>query len=164
MNYRRFVSIVFFVVLLGIVSAASMVVYIDPYFHYHKPNPEFYYNLKSQRYQNDGILKHFDYDAIITGTSMTENFKSSEFDSLYSVNSIKVSYSGGSFKEINDAINSFKNQNDKICPSCKTSNDEDAKYCKKCGTSLMDKYCEYCNSKLDSDATYCSNCGRRLEK
>lgn len=66
--------------------------------------------------------------------------------------------------EINDAINSFKNQNDKICPICKTSNDEDAKYCKKCGTSLMDKYCEYCNSKLDSDATYCSNCGRRLEK
>lgn len=105
MNYSRFVIIVLFVVFLGIVFAASMVVYIDPYFHYHKPNPEFYYNLKSQRYQNDGILKHFDYDAIITGTSMTENFKSSEFDSLYSVNSIKVSYSGGSFKEINDAIN-----------------------------------------------------------
>lgn len=104
MDYRRFVNIVVFVVLLGIVAIASTVYYIDPYFHYHKPRPEFYYNLENQRYQNDGILKHFDYNAIITGTSMTENFKSSEFDTLYGVKSIKVSYSGGSFKEINDAI------------------------------------------------------------
>ena len=105
MDFKRFINIVIWVVLVGIVAISSTVFYVDPYFHYHKPRSEFYYNLRSQRYQNDGIIKHFDYDAIITGTSMTENFKSSEFDSLYKVNSIKVSYSGGSFKEINDAIN-----------------------------------------------------------
>ena len=33
---------------------------------------------------------------------MTENFKSSEFDKLFSVNSIKVPFSGGSYKEVND--------------------------------------------------------------
>jgi len=104
MNYRRFVSIVFGIVLLGIVVVGGLVVYIDPYFHYHKPRPEFYYNLNSQRYQNYGILKHFDYDAIITGTSMAENFKTSEFDEMFGVKSIKVPFSGATFKEINDAL------------------------------------------------------------
>lgn len=78
---------------------------IDPYFHYRKPKTDsYYYILNNQRSQNDGICKHFEYDALITGTSMTENFKTSELDELFGVNSIKVSYSGGSYKEINDSI------------------------------------------------------------
>lgn len=78
---------------------------IDPYFHYHKPNIDsYFYKLNNERSQNDGIMKHFDYDAVITGTSMTENFKTSELDEIFGVNSIKVSYSGGSYKEINDNL------------------------------------------------------------
>lgn len=110
MNYRKFVLTFLGMVLLITVGVGGSVAYLDPLFHYHKPRSEFYYPLKQQRYQNDGILRHFNYDAIITGTSMTENFKSTEFDSLFDVNSIKVSYSGGSFKEINDAIKvAYKN-------------------------------------------------------
>lgn len=78
---------------------------VDPYFHFHKPDTEkYYYTLDNQRSQNDGICKHFDYDALITGTSMTENFKTSEFDELFNVNSIKVPFSGGTYKEINDNL------------------------------------------------------------
>lgn len=88
---------------LGIV--AKFVVKIDPYFHYHKPLLDVYkYSISNQRSQNNGITKHFDYDALITGTSMTENFKTSELDDLFDVHSIKVSYSGGSYKEINDNL------------------------------------------------------------
>lgn len=91
----------------------TLVYIIDPYFHYHKPYKGISYVLNNQRYQNDGIVKHFDYDAIITGTSMTENFKKTEFDKIFGVNSIKVPFSGGSFKEINDnlivALKSNKN-------------------------------------------------------
>ena len=55
---------------------SSLVVYVDPYFHYHAPKTDlFFYGLYNQRSQNDGILRHFDYDAVITGTSMTENFR-----------------------------------------------------------------------------------------
>ena len=104
MNYRIFTKVFTFTCLVGLIIIASSTIYIDPFFHYHKPKPEFYYTLKSQRYQNDGILKHFDYDSIITGTSMTENFKTTEFDELFGANSIKVSYSGAKFKELNDAI------------------------------------------------------------
>lgn len=78
---------------------------IDPFFHYHAPNKNFHYLIYMQRYQNDGILRNFDYNAIITGTSMTENFKTSEFDQLFGVKSVKTSFSGGSYKEINDNIN-----------------------------------------------------------
>ena len=81
-----------------------MTIVIDPYFHYHKPLSGLQYPINNQRYQNDGIIKHFDYDAIITGSSMTENFKTSEFDELFGVNSIKVPFSGGSFKEINNNL------------------------------------------------------------
>ena len=78
---------------------------VDPYFHYHKPDTSaYYYVLNNQRSQNDGISKHFDYNALITGTSMTENFKTSEFDEIFDVHSVKVSYSGGSYKEMNDNL------------------------------------------------------------
>ena len=88
---------------LGIVGA--LVVIVDPFFHYHKPYTDvFYYNLNNSRSQNDGITKHFDYDALITGTSMTQNFKTSEMDALFGTNAIKVPYAGGSYKEINDNL------------------------------------------------------------
>ena len=78
---------------------------IDPFFHYHKPNlSDYYYVLDNQRSQNDGICRHFDYNAIITGTSMTENFRTTEADELFGCNFIKVAYAGGSYKEINDNI------------------------------------------------------------
>lgn len=78
---------------------------VDPFMHYHAPKTEkYYYTLDNQRSQNDGIIKHFDYDALITGTSMTENFKTSEMDQLFSCNSIKVAYSGASYKEIGNSI------------------------------------------------------------
>ena len=87
------------------IGVSSVTVHIDPYMHYRKPlTDEYYYSLNNQRSQNDGITKHFDYDALITGTSMTENFRSSEFDKIFGVNSIKVPYSGGSFKEMNDNL------------------------------------------------------------
>lgn len=80
------------------------VVIIDPFFHYHKPVNGLSYPFDNQRYINDGIIRQFDYDAIITGSSMTENFKTSEFDSLFNSRSIKIPFSGSSYKEIDTTI------------------------------------------------------------
>lgn len=92
----------------------SAVVKIDPFFHYRAPDINtYYYRLDNQRSQNDGISKYFKYDALITGTSVTENFKTSEMDELFGTHSIKVPYSGGSYKEINDnLINALNNNQD----------------------------------------------------
>lgn len=83
---------------------ASVTIYIDPLFHYHKPLREYEYPLNNERYQNDGITRNFEYDSIITGTSMTENFKTSEANELFEADFIKVPFSGGFYKEINDNL------------------------------------------------------------
>lgn len=87
-----------------VVLMAAMVAVIDPFFHYHKPLGAFYYTLDNERYQNDGITRYFDYNALITGTSMTQNFKASQAQELWNRDFIKVCYAGGMFKEINDNI------------------------------------------------------------
>lgn len=88
---------------------------VDPYFHYHKPKlDKYFYQLDNQRSQNDGISKHFEYDALISGTSMTENFRTTEADKIFGCNAIKVSYSGGSYKEINDNIKNALESNDNL--------------------------------------------------
>lgn len=86
--------------LVLLVCAAAFTGIIDPFFHYHAPLDTLEYPIRNQRYQNDGIVRHFSYDALITGTSMTENFKTSEFDALFDCETVKVCYSGGTYEEI----------------------------------------------------------------
>ena len=98
--YRSFVGIIAAVLL----AAGCLVIWLDPFFHYHAPLKGFYYRLAEQRYQNDGITRHFDYDAVITGTSMVENFRTSQFSELFDVQPIKVPYPGATYREINDNL------------------------------------------------------------
>ena len=101
-------SLTLSVVTLMILGGITFI--IDPFFHYHPPTTGYHYSFMDknyemdERYINDGIVRHFDYNAIITGTSMTENFKTSEFDDLFGVNSIKIPFSGGTYKEINECL------------------------------------------------------------
>ncbi|MCM1303497.1 MAG: hypothetical protein NC305_05565 [Lachnospiraceae bacterium] len=96
----------YFVIVAGMLSIiGGQVVKVDPFFHYHRPNTElYYYPLDNQRNVNDGIVRHFEYDALITGSSMTENFKATEMDAIFGVHSVKVPFSGGSYKEVNDML------------------------------------------------------------
>ncbi len=104
MKAKHWLKCWFTLTITALLVIGGFVYTVDPYFHYHKPNEKLYYILNNQRSQNDGISKHFTYNALITGTSMTENFKTTEFDEIFDVNSIKVPYSGGSYKEINDNL------------------------------------------------------------
>ncbi len=104
-------------IIVGVVlSVFGFWVYkIDPFFHYHKPDIDsYFYTLNNQRSQNDGISKHFDYDALISGTSMVENFRTSEAGKIFGCSFIKVAYSGGSYKEINDNIEKALEANDRL--------------------------------------------------
>lgn len=88
------------VLFIPVFLVAGIVIIVDPYFHYHKPIKGLSYVIDDARKQNYGILGHFDYDAIITGTSVDENTKSSEVNMFFDVTSIKVPYSGGYLAEI----------------------------------------------------------------
>ena len=102
---KKWVFMVLAVTWAVFIGCAVLVITIDPYLHYRIPDNGLNYNLKitNQRYHNDGIVRYFEYDAVITGTSMTENFKTSEFDEIYGTNSIKIPFSGGSYNDVNDA-------------------------------------------------------------
>ena len=103
------IATTFFVMLLF----ALPTIIIDPYFHYHEPLKDYGYTFWRQRYSNDGIVRNFDYDAYIVGTSMTENFKASEASEIFGYNFIKVPYSGGYYKELDHLIQrSYTSDND----------------------------------------------------
>lgn len=114
MNYKKWVVSFVFLFFNIIFIVSTTVFLVDPCFHYRKTLPNIFYELDEQRYQNDGILKHFDYNAIIIGTSMTENFKASAFEQVFEAKVIKVPFSGGTFKEINDNLVTAFNCKDDI--------------------------------------------------
>lgn len=100
----------------GCIGALMMIlllmVIFDPYFHYHGKIPGFSYRLYNERYINSGIVKNFEYDTIITGSSMNQNFKTSQLDELWGVNSIKVPYSGAGYREIKENLDrAFESDN-----------------------------------------------------
>ncbi len=100
MNYKKW-SISFLILFLSaVLIMGTLTAVIDPFFHYHKPLPFLQYEIDYERYQNDGIVKHFDYDTLITGNSMSENFKASECDALFGAETVKAAFSGASPKEL----------------------------------------------------------------
>ncbi len=119
MNGRKFTIAVIAGLLIVLTFLGGVIVVIDPYFHYHAPLKSLQYRLDNERYQNDGILRHFEYDAVITGTSMAQNFSASEFDELFDCKSVKTCYSGGSFKEIDDRLGAaFSDRKPRIVLRC----------------------------------------------
>lgn len=106
MSDKKWSLITLGLLLFFLAAAGAVTVIIDPYFHYHAPLACLEYPLydSNARYQNDGIGKHFSYDAIITGTSMTQNFKTSELNALFDANAIKVCFTGARYKEINENL------------------------------------------------------------
>ena len=98
--------------ILAIIAVITII--IDPFFHYHKPLENLEYPMLYERYQNDGIARWYSYDAMITGTSMTQNFKASEFDRLMGVTSVKTSYHGATFSELSSNIERALEYNDDL--------------------------------------------------
>lgn len=102
--HQRWLCCTLALTLLALCLFAVPTIYIDPLFHYHAPLEQYQYPIANERYQNGGIVRHFRYDGIITGTSVTENFKTSEADVLFDASFIKVPFAGGRHKEVNDNL------------------------------------------------------------
>ena len=101
MKAKKWLIFTVSMLLAALVLMGGLTVFIDPYFHYHAPIKGLAYELSDsrQRYINDGISKHFEYDAMLTGTSMMENSRVSTFEELFGVTAVKVPYEGSSMKE-----------------------------------------------------------------
>lgn len=104
MQGKKWMIITLGSIIVILLAVCGTTIYIDPFFHYHKPLEHFSYAMNNGRYINDGITRNFEYDAIITGSSLIENSKTTEIDALFEVNSIKIPYPGATYKEIGEAV------------------------------------------------------------
>lgn len=86
-------STVSFILILFLLTA-TVIVWVDPFFHYHAPLESFPYLVDNQLSQNPGMAKHMEYDSVILGSSMTVNFNTNWFRELMDLNTVKLSYSG----------------------------------------------------------------------
>ena len=107
MNSRRWLHIFLTISVLLCALVTGLVLWVDPFFQYHKPHTDslqYTMGFNYQRYYNAGILKNFDYDSLIIGTSLTEFYKTSETEQIFGGTFIKVPFSGATWAEINDNI------------------------------------------------------------
>lgn len=88
-----------------------MVVVVDPYFHYHAPIEGLSYSLENVFYINDGVSKNFSYNALITGTSVTRDFRVEEAGEVFDKEFVRLSFHGEGFKRIADNLNTALKSN-----------------------------------------------------
>lgn len=89
---KKWLVVFFTLIMGGLLTAAVLVVVVDPFFQYHKPLKEFPYVLENQLTQNPGIAKSLDYDSVILGSSMTVTFNTQWFEELLGLNTVKLTY------------------------------------------------------------------------
>ncbi len=91
---KRLFALLLALVVLGLGLCAALVVYVDPFFHYHAPLKDFPYVVDNQLSQNPGMAENMVYDSCIIGSSMTVNFDTDDFNEIMGLDTLKVSYSG----------------------------------------------------------------------
>lgn len=114
MSYKAFFISAISILLALLLTIGAVTVIVDPFFHYHAPLDCLEYPIHNQRYQNDGILRNFEYDSILTGTSMTENFSVTQWDQLFDAKAVKVPLSGSYLKESAERLDRAFQSNNKI--------------------------------------------------
>ncbi|MCM1251913.1 MAG: hypothetical protein NC321_03760 [Clostridium sp.] len=92
--FKKFFLTGLVTIILLLIGVAALVVYIDPFFHYHAPLADFPYLVDNQLSQNPGMAKNMEYDSVILGSSMTVNFNTHWFEELLGLDTIKLNYSG----------------------------------------------------------------------
>ena len=91
----------FFIQALVLLLAAGLLVVIfDPFYHYHKPIGSMKAVVTKSEHQCIGTIRHFDYDAIIMGSSIAEDYNNHWFDEAFGGTTIKGIKSGGTTVEL----------------------------------------------------------------
>ena len=96
MTGKSFVRLTLILTAVILAFVAAVNIAVDPLFQYHKPWFGLEPVITNERYQNAGVIKHFDFDNAILGTSLSENFKISEVDDTFGGNSVKLTMYGSS--------------------------------------------------------------------
>ncbi len=104
MNYKRWTIAVILAFYMALLMVGLFNYAVDPFIHYGNGIGKYEYPLKDERYINDGIQRNFDYELMITGTSMSWNFAPSLAEELWDKQAIKTAYSGAYDHELSESI------------------------------------------------------------
>ena len=97
---RKFIRNFFIRMLILLLAVIAVVVVFDPFYQYHKPLPGLKAVLTDKEYQCIGTLRNFDYDALIVGSSVCENYNNGWFDTAFGCTSIKAIRSYGATADL----------------------------------------------------------------
>ena len=78
--YTKALALFLGAVCLLLCAVCACVYAVDPFFVYHAPLDNFPYVIDNQSAQNPGMARHMEYDAFLTGSSMTFNFDMDDFE------------------------------------------------------------------------------------
>lgn len=110
MNARKWCLLLFSGIVILIIMCMSIVIYVDPYMHYHEPLCVMDYSA-SKVYLNDGMTRNCKYEAIITGTSTVGGFDVDDAEQIWGKEFICASFPGESFKRVSDNLQVGFNNN-----------------------------------------------------
>lgn len=97
---RKFIHSFFIRTLFLLAAVIAVVVVFDPFYQYHRPLPGLKAVLTDKEYQCIGTLRTFDYDALIVGSSVCENYNNHWFDEGFSCTAIKAIRSYGATADL----------------------------------------------------------------
>ncbi len=97
--YRAFLIkfLIFCIALFFVIGCLNYI--IDPLQFYRQAQLYKPRYSREQRYQNPGLARNYDYDTIIVGTSLTENFLASSLNRKWGVKAINLAMSGSTARE-----------------------------------------------------------------
>ena len=104
MQPKRWLAGLLGIFLAGLAGCMALVIWVDPFFQYHKPLAWFPYLVDNQVNQNPGLAKHMDYDGILIGSSMTASFNTDWFEELMGMKTQKLSYNGSYPKDLSNIM------------------------------------------------------------
>ena len=101
--YKRWAAALLGTAVLLLILCAGTVRVVDPFFHYHDPDPEgeVWFD---QRAQGAGLLRTQEYETVLMGSSLAANYRSFWFDVFYETSTVKVTFPNGGFEEFSQAL------------------------------------------------------------
>ena len=101
--YKRWAAALLGTAALLLILCAGTVWAVDPFFHYHDPDPEgeVWFD---QRAQGAGLLRTQEYETVLMGSSLAANYRSFWFDVFYETSTVKVTFPNGGFEEFSQAL------------------------------------------------------------
>ena len=110
MKSKTYIKTVLALLIVALLLIGGVNVVVDPLFQYHKPWFGMEPVITNERYQNAGIAKNFEYDNVIIGNSLSENFKVTDIENVFGGKTVKLTASGSHTNDWVYLLDIMKNQ------------------------------------------------------